>query len=229
VLLKNHPYLGLSLILVAILLLGFVVCRKHRLAMLFSAVVSAPFALWSPTFVPEYWQPVRVACFVAGPEDFAFAFASGGITWLAGTWPVRDRMTLEIRPRRTVARLFLCLLPSAAVTTLLWLIGVRVMGAVICGLVALSLLTLRLRSRLWPIGVSGAIGFGALYASVLATSFALWPHFAEQWTVDQLWGYFVFGLPLEEVIWALGFGAAWPLLVAYALDVRIEASVSHSA
>jgi hypothetical protein len=33
-------------------------------------------------FVPYCWSPVRVADFPAGPEDFIFSFANGGIAWL---------------------------------------------------------------------------------------------------------------------------------------------------
>jgi hypothetical protein len=40
------------------------------------------------------------------------------------------------------------------------------------------------------------------------------------WNPHNLWGPRLFGVPVEEVAWALAYGAVWPLFMAYVFDAR---------
>ena len=60
--------------------------------------------------------------------------------------------------------------------------------------------------------------FGVLFSHPEADVLS-WPHFIQQWNLPSLSG-FIFGMPIEELVWALGFGFTWPLFMAHVFDVR---------
>ncbi len=89
-------------------------------------------------------------------------------------------------------------------------------------LVSMTLLgvgLLLVRPGLATISLRGMASFLALYVIVLKVSFVLAPAFLEQWNREAMLGY-VGGMPLNEILWAAAFGAAWPAMMAYAFDRR---------
>lgn len=74
-----HAYLWMSLCLLELALLSWVLVPSQRRLMLISGLLSTPFALTSYFFVPDYWQPDRMAVFITGFEDIIFSFANGMI------------------------------------------------------------------------------------------------------------------------------------------------------
>ena len=221
---QAYPYLFGAILLLAICAGGFLACPKQRLPMFLSASLSAPWAITSVVFVPEYWNPVRVATFFrTGPEDFIFSFASGGVVWLIGIWFVRKRITLNIEAQRVANRAIF--FASAFVVILLALstLGLGVMTTTFAGLIVIELLLFSLRPKLWPIAVCSAMGFTLLYVVVANAVMWVCPHFLSQWSSVNLWGSMALGLPTEEVVWPFAYGAVWPLFMAYALDARIAA------
>ena len=44
------------------------------------------------------------------------------------------------------------------------------------------------------------------------------PGCIEQWNRGALFGLYIVGLPIEEVLWAAGFGALWPAILAFATE-----------
>ena len=80
---QTYPYLMLSLTMLGIFLLALARSpRQVRGFAALSGLLAAPFALTSFLVVPEYWRPVRIAEFLAGPEDIIFTFASAGTAYL---------------------------------------------------------------------------------------------------------------------------------------------------
>ncbi len=219
--LSAYPYLALSLALLIIFVAGLVVSQEQRRLMLLSGLLSAPFALASFFFVPEYWNPVRVANFLTGPEDIMFSFANGGIVWLLATWLVQRRITLGLQTGRLLRRYIVCTSSSVALILVCRFSGLGVMTSVMVGIVALGVLLLWRRGQLWPISVAGGIGFTLLYLVSVGAVSAIWPDFLLQWNADNLWGPSLLRVPLEEVVWAFGYGAVWPLLMAYVFDARL--------
>ncbi len=55
--------------------------KDHRRPMLLSGILSAPLALAAPTFVPVYWNPVRLFPYAVGIEDVVFSFSNGAMLW----------------------------------------------------------------------------------------------------------------------------------------------------
>lgn len=92
---STHPYLAFSLLLLGVFLVGLWTVPQPRRPTLLAALGSAPSALVSVFFVPEYWQPTRVATLLTGLEDIIFSFATGGTMWLLGAWPMRHRLRFQ--------------------------------------------------------------------------------------------------------------------------------------
>lgn len=220
-LLSAYPYLALSLALLIIFVAGLIVFQGQRRLMLLSGLLSSPYALASISFVPEYWNPVRVANFLTGPEDIIFSFANGGIVWLLSIWLVQRRITLSLQTGRLLRRYIACTSSGVAFILVCRFSGLGVMTSVMVSVVVLGVLLLWRRGELWPLPVAGAIGFTLLYLVLAGAVSVIWPDFLLQWNADNLWGPSLLRLPLEEVVWAFGYGAVWPLLMAYVFDARL--------
>jgi len=222
----RYPYLTLSLALVSVAGLCMLAFRRHRRGMLLSGLMCAPTGLLSFAFVPEYWRPVRVAEFVAGPEDILYSFANGVIIWaaVAATQP----SPLLLRPNRgAFAKRYWALSGiGAAVFYPLGATNLPVMTAALLTMAALGAAALWRRPGLWRLSVAGAAIFGLWYALLLRSAFAVWPHFAGQWSHENLWGLQLAGMPLEEIAWGAMYGAVWPTIIAYVLGASLPARAS---
>jgi len=50
----------------------------------------------------------------------------------------------------------------------------------------------------------------------------MFPEFPGQWSLEELYGIHLIGIPVEELMWAFAAGAVWPLIVAYSLNVQLN-------
>lgn len=78
---------------------------------------------------------------------------------------------------------------------------------------------------LWVVSAAGAAQFGTFYFVYLFVFFRLWPAFPLYWDGPDLWGPTMASVPVDEIAWAVGFGAICPLLLAHVLDVQRRAPV----
>jgi hypothetical protein len=221
-LLERFPYLGMSLALFGLLLAGLLACPRERRRALLSAALQAPFGLLSVFFVPDYWTPVRVFSLGdgAGVEDLLFSFSSGGLAWLLATSLSSSRIEAAIEPRKVLTRFAAFAVPGVTAGALLWRGGLGPMDAALAvAVVSAAVLAFRQRGLL-RLSAAGGVGFGILYSAVLKGAYTLWPRFADQWAAASR-ELTVLGLPLEEVVWATGGGAVWPLFVAHLVDARV--------
>ena len=65
------------------------------------------------------------------------------------------------------------------------------------------------------------ISFIIFYFIFIKVGLMVFPEFLQQWTAKNLWGPDVWGIPLDEIAWAAGFGAVWPLIIAYLFNARL--------
>lgn len=218
-----YPYLMLSLTMLLAFFVALLFCpREFRSLMVLSGTLAAPFALTSVLVVPEYWNPSRLAVLLAGPEDIVFAFASAGLAWLASVWSLRHRVTFQPRPGRMWWRYVGGAIGGLAVGDLCWQLGGGPIMATITAFGALIAVILWRRREFWPLVLAGVVGYALVYVIALKLWYVLVPGFGAQWNVHALWGPMVLGVPLDEVVWAAAFGAAWPLFVAYLFDARLH-------
>jgi hypothetical protein len=189
--------------------------------MMISGLMSAPWAFASIVFVPDYWDPVRIATFLTGPEDLIFSFSNGVIVWAIAAVPLRGEISIRMDFRRMMKRAVLLSFLSFVITMSLWFLGLKIMGAVFVSLsVTITLLFVWLCRDFRIMCVYGAIGFTLSYGFLTSLSFLLFPHFLGQWNLANLSGVSILNVPIEEIIWAFGFGAYWPLYMAYILDAK---------
>jgi hypothetical protein len=219
----TYPYLMLSLTMLGAFVgaLAFTPPRLRSTTML-SGALAAPFALTSPLFVPSYWSPSRVAVALTGIEDLAFTFAGAGLAWLASIWLVRYRLALQPRASRMWWRYAAGAACGLAVAHTGWRLGAPHMAASALAFGALTAVILWRRRVFWRLAAAGSLAYAVLYVVVLKLWYVLVPSFSAQWNAGALWGPMVFGIPLDEVVWATAFGMAWPTFVAYLLDARLQ-------
>jgi len=220
VFLYAYPYLLASLVLLGFFFLGLTIASGQRKPALVAAGLSAPYALASVFFVPDYWEPVRIACFVTGPEDLIFSFANGGIVWLVSTWHIRKKVDLEFDGRRIFERYVLCSTSGLVVALVLRSGGIRMMMASIISIALLGLVMLGLQRRFWHVPVIGGVVFSVFYFVLIRYAFAVFPDLIHQWNFANLSGFAIGGVPLEEILWSLAFGAVYPLLMMYVFDAK---------
>lgn len=220
---RTHPYLDCSLamlgLLVALLFCSRPAQRRHAL---WSAVLATPFAFLEHFAIPMYWNPRRTAVWMGvSPEDFLFAFTIGGISWLLATFLWRDRLAHRAEPRNLLQRYTLVSAVGLPLSLGTLLLEVKPMSYTLVPILVAGSVFLILRPALWRFAVPGMAGYAAVHAALLKVSFAVTPSFVESWNATNLWGPTVWGVPLDEIIWASAFGAVWPVFAAYVFDVTL--------
>lgn len=43
-----------------------------------------------------------------------------------------------------------------------------------------------------------------------------------QWNSEYLWGIYISGIPLEEILWGPVYGAVWPFIMGYTFDLKFK-------
>ena len=220
----EYIYLYGSLVLLGMWTICLVVFRSQRQLIMISSLLSMPLSCASVLFVPEYWQPVRILEGITGIEDLVFSFATGGLAWAASMWLLPRKVVVNLAWRRHLTRYFYTIFFGVVVWVSLLLLGFSVMTAALVDCAAFTLLNLALRPELLPLAIRGAIGFAVPYMAFAVVGGILFPGFYEQWNHANLWGVYLMSVPLEEGVWALAYGALWPVFLTCVLEMRIEAS-----
>jgi hypothetical protein len=210
---------------------------QGRRSMLWAALLGWPFGLFSFENIPKYWQPDVVCWFgPASIEDLVFVAGCAALSWFWATLPLRGRLrhaALERdgRPgpvdwRGILLRFVLGAAPGIGVAYALGLgvHGTMVITATLWGYAVGGAMLIWLKRECWPLLVYGGGGFAASYLLVLRLLFAIWPGFTLAWRHSLQPHAWVLGLPVHEFAWALGYGAVWPLFVAWCLDTRLSAA-----
>lgn len=196
---------------------------RQRTPMLISGATSASVAWCGFTLEGVYWSPSRIGGGAFGVEDLLIAFAVGVGAWsLAASPDYFSLRTLSWHRRVAVWRLGGCLISGVVGFLGLWLAGFPAMSLYIGCLGTGAVGVLVWRTALWPIAMSGALGFALVWFLISTVYFLVWPGSVLQWNASSVWGRPCMGVPLGELAWAATFGAAWPLFTAFVLDARFS-------
>jgi hypothetical protein len=216
--LETQPYLVMSLLLLLICAVGLATFRIQRRPIVLAGLLSMPFCIYEIVFIPEYWSPVQLGGRLIGLADFLFSFSTGGIAWMCATFCLKENVRFSCRPRLFFKRFFGGSMLGVMLSLILWFLGFKIMIAVLLSmLIGFIVLSWRFR-RLHNISLIGALGFAFSYFAVIKLMFLFSSTFPYYWNHNNLSGYGLWGVPLEEVLWALGFGAIWPRFIAYVFD-----------
>jgi len=227
-LLAHHPYAICGLLLAsfsAIALIG--ASREHRRSLLLSGVLSAPWALSSVLFVPDYWNPERLWGGPVGVEDLVFSYSTGVLAWALPYWRLPAPIPSLQLSAQGVGRLLLCWLAGSLACTTLLSAGARAMPATLASMLILGTALARMRRDLIGPTLRGALGFAGLYFLVLKSLFMAYPVMPGYWNGAGLLGFWLTGVPVDELLWAASFGAVWPLMMTYCLAPPARAASRH--
>jgi hypothetical protein len=218
----SHPYLFGSLAIgVAALASVAAAPRYIRRSAWTAALLSAPFTLVSLDY-GAYWHPSRLGGLRLGLEDLLLSVASGVFLWsLPAGWSsglVQLQMDWAVMLRRYAA----VTLAGAVMVGIFRGLGANPSLALTVTMAAVSLGILVLHASYWRLAMAGSMAYLTLYLAILKCSWSAFPEFLSAWNWAGLCGVTVLGIPLEEIGWAAGYGAVWPLIMAYALQARTE-------
>ncbi len=220
---STYAYFGFSLVLLGLFGLGVFAFPSQRRLMIWGGVVATPTALYQVLFIPEYWEPVQLFRFLAGPEDLIFLVSSGGLGWLIVPAVYRrEHLGPPVFGAQMVCRWITLKALFLAVWISIWLAGVQLMGAALLASALLLAVLLYLRRNFWKLAAYGAVIFAAAYTVFASAAFALHPGFAGQWNPEALSGLLLIGVPVEEIAWGLAFGAVWPLFLVYLFGIGLQ-------
>jgi hypothetical protein len=201
--------------LVLFLLIKDTDVRKEVLG---ASIIASVFGLTEPIFVPRYWDPPSLFNLAQTTgfdlESFIFAFSVGGI--VVGLFEriffVHHRALEpgETKYPRNTSLFAFTIFVSALFISLLLFLSLNPIYSTIITLVTGGLLIVYLRPDLRLKMVSSAFLFAAFYLLYFLWFVLFAPGYVVQvWHMQALSGVLIAGIPLEEILFALGFGFFW--------------------
>jgi hypothetical protein len=195
----------------------FAVRPAQRRVMWISSVWTAPFGLTEPLFVPEYWDPPSLFGLAQSTgsdiESVVFSVAIGGLAVVS--YNALTNRTLEIvrtteRQQPLHRRHYLALASPFLVFAVLypfpWNPIYPGVMALVMGAISTMLCRPDLKTKTWI----GGLLFLAFYSLLLDGLQWTAPGYIERvWMFESLTGIRLWGAPLEELLFAIGFGMYW--------------------
>ncbi|MEM0968166.1 MAG: lycopene cyclase domain-containing protein, partial [Verrucomicrobiota bacterium] len=216
--LSQYPFLFASAALVILVAVCSLSWNWPKRLLLAVALVNAPLGVLEVFFVPEYWEPKKLFDWIVGPEDFLFSGAVGVVGWIAAFGSSRG--VQWSRDLRQVLLRFLSLFFSYVAG--LWVLdstSIRVMPAAIIVLIMMGAALGFYRRELLKYVARGALYFTLFYFVFLRVSFSVWSDWVYEWNLEEMWSLRIFGGPIEELLWAILYGAVSPLATGYILNI----------
>lgn len=190
---------------------------RQRRTMMWASLFTMPFGLTEPLFVPAYWNPPSLFDLARRTgfdiESLVFSFAIGGIAAvLFGVLTRRSDRPMEpaewSRPRHRFH--LLALLTPVLVFPLLYVLPWNPIYPAIVAMGAGALANMLCRPDLGQNTAVGALLFLCYYALWLIGLELTAPgYIGAVWNLDALSGLMIAGMPVEELMFALAFGAYW--------------------
>ena len=198
-------------------LVAFIVFPRHRRAMIWASVFTMPFGLTEPLFVPEYWSPPSLFDLAQRTgfdiESLIFCFGIGGIGAVLYNLLTRRRLqptTFEER-RHSRHRFHLWALAAPFLSfpvlyVLAWNPIYPAILAMVIGAIATVVCRPDLGRKTW---VGGLLFLSYYVIFLLGLEWTAPGYIARVWNLAALSGLNLFGMPVEELLFAMAFGAYW--------------------
>ncbi len=189
----------------------------HRRAMLWASLFTMPFGLTEPLFVPEYWNPPSLFD-LAGTtgfdiESLIFTFGIGGIGAVLYNLVTRQRFhsvpTAEKRHSRHRHHIWALAAPFLSFPVLYffpWNPIYPSIVAMMIGAVANILCRPDLARKTW---IGSALFLLYYIVFLQGLEWTVSGYIERVWNLAALSGIGVAGMPIEELLFAAGFGAYW--------------------
>lgn len=219
-----YPYLWASLFAVIVALILITLQRNFRIPILLSGMTCVSNAWCVFTLEDVYWSPMRLGGQAIGIEDFLMGFSAGVITMSIAISLNQLNGTVLTWQKKTIPlRISMGVLLGISLFLGLWWLGIPAMALYLSVMLFSILIFLLWRPSLWPLALTGGLGFPLIWMLLAMVSFWAWPDFIHQWNATTLWGgNLILGVPIGELFWAILFGASCPLFIAFVIDVRFS-------
>ena len=207
-----------TLIILALWAVIYLSKKENRKAMLQMSLITMPFGLTEPLFVPEYWMPPSLFELAEKTgfdiESLIFSFAIGGIGTVLYNLIFKRGLSeishIERNHKRHRLHNYILFTP---VVIFILLALFTSLNHIYCGIIALfigGLATLYcrpdLKGKIWV----GGILFTVLYFIYFGSILPFYPQYVElYWNLDNLTHILVLGIPIEELLFAFTFGMYW--------------------
>ena len=123
----------------------------------------------------DYWNPMRVGGWAAGPEDMLFTFNAAATACLPAVWLYRHKLMVAERPMPRFGRLLAIGIPTQCVFLVLFSISRSGIASAILALFMAVVPLLLLRPDLWRLSAAGGIGFPLFYCGIVRAAFWICP------------------------------------------------------
>lgn len=207
-----------SLGLVGIWLLIFIYYRQVRKRMLWASLLTMPFGLTEPLFVPEYWHPPSLFDLAHRTgfdiESLIFCFGIGGLGVVLYDLIFKvEHETMKAAEKhhhRHRFHIWTLLAPIIIFPLFYFSIDWNVIYSATLAMFLAGLAALwcrpDLKAKIWIGGLLFLV-FYAVYFLSLALSA---PGYVEKvWTLSAISGIELIGIPIEELVFAFTFGMLW--------------------
>lgn len=216
--LSPYAYLVLSTSLLVAWLILYGSRPDLRRQILWISLGTMPLGLTEPLFVPAYWNPPTLWDLARRTgfdlESLLFSFAIGGIVFAAydvifQAVPAASLVHERRHPRHRFHVLAILSAPLVFVLVL-GLTRVNPIYAAAIGLVAGFLATLGCRPDLWrKMLASGGLFFLVYFVVFALFNLAFPGYVVAVWNLTAISGRLLWGVPLEELMFAFTFGLYW--------------------
>ncbi|MEK6974369.1 MAG: lycopene cyclase domain-containing protein [Nanoarchaeota archaeon] len=213
-----NAWLAFSFIFLGIWGVVWIAKPSLRKEMIWASILTAPFGLTEPIFVPEYWSPPSLFNLAATTgfdiESLIFSFSVGGIGAILYETFVKARH-IKMSPHEknssmhrhhllTLISPILIFLPLYLFTSLNPIYSASIAMAI--GAIAALFCRPDLKKKM----LFGSLMFLALYFMFFVSFNLVYPGIVKQvWNLQAISGILIFGVPLEELMFALTLGALW--------------------
>lgn len=222
---EKYSYLIGALIFVAAWVGCYLVGQRYRPQIIWGTVVSAPFALTSLLFIPQYWSPPSLfdldTRIHVGIEDFLWAAAVGGIGSVLGEIILRVKLS-QTRGQGRKRHIVPFVVVAVVFGLLQWLHPNKTIYNMVIAFAVGAVVVAFLRSDLIQLMLTGAMNFTGLYLLLFLYFLALYPDFIQRYyNIPNFLGIYIFKVPIEELLFASTGGAIWSVAYEYLQGYRL--------
>lgn len=213
-----NEWLVFTLIFLLVWIIVFIFVKKSRKKMLWTSILTAPFGLTEPLFVPEYWSPPSLFNLAAKTgfdiESIIWSFAIGGIA------AVLFELIFKIRPTKMSNKdihkskhkwhFFTLISPIPLFLILFFTTSINPIYTASISMFIGAIGSFYCRPDLKKKIFIGGLLFFIFYFMAFFLFNSIYPGIVERiWNLNAISGILIFGVPLEELMFAITFGMLW--------------------
>lgn len=200
--------------------------KDLRKQMAITGLLFLPFFLLDKMLIPNYWQP-RVIFDLYNKVGFSlesilFMFTTSGLFAVLYEFVTRktEKQTFKVDVSKITLFFVVYIYLTFLVLTNFGL-EVHLLSSLIPFVVIIIFIASQRQDLLKPIIVSSILGLGLYFISLLVFSYFFPNFFTNTYNLENLWGIFIIGIPLEEVLWGLYYPALMACAYEYLFGVKL--------